>query len=160
MRDHGSKQERVNLEDKTGNFNYFHLSVSARYLIWGCCFKLCFLYIFILELKSFLEEHKKYWAKKLEEVEEKFLELDQCQVTLQEPKQKKRKRSQKKPQAELSDNFSKFAAELQIEFFHKVHDKWFLKPANLYEMVAIIVTPIEKDLPCGINFKKKIPFQK
>ena len=23
-------------------------------------------------------------------------------------------------------------------------------------MVAIIVTPIEKDLPCGINFKKKI----
>lgn len=29
MRDHGSKQERVNLEDKTGNFNYFHLSVSA-----------------------------------------------------------------------------------------------------------------------------------
>ena len=73
--------------------------------------------IFGLELKSLLEQHKEYWAKKLEEGEEKFLELDQCQVTLQEPKQKKRKRSLKKPQADVSDNFSKFAAELQIEFF-------------------------------------------
>ena len=78
--------------------------------------------IFGLELKSLLEQHKEYWAKKLEEVEEKFLELDQCQVTLQGPKQKKRKRSQKKAQADVSDNFSKFAAELQIEFFLKVHD--------------------------------------
>lgn len=38
-------------------------------------------------------------------------------------KTEKRKRSQKKPQAELCDDFSKFAAELQIEFFPKVHDK-------------------------------------
>lgn len=80
-----------------------------------------FFVFFFLELKSFLEEQKEYWAKKLEEVEEKFLELDQCQVTLQEPKQKKRKRSLKKPQALISGNFSKFAAELQIEFFLKVH---------------------------------------
>lgn len=70
--------------------------VLIRYLIWCCCFKLCFLYIFILELKLFLEEHKKYWAKKLEEVEEKFLELDQCQVILQEPKQKKRGKDPRK----------------------------------------------------------------
>jgi len=109
------------------------------------------LFFFVLELKSFLEEHKEYWANKLEEVEEKFLALDQCQGTLQGPKQKKRKRSEKKPQADVSDNFSKLAGELQIEFFSKVHDKLFFKLTNLYEKVAIIETPIEIDLPCGIN---------
>ena len=75
----------------------------------------------LLELKEFLEKHKEYWAVKLKEVEERFLELDQGQVTFQEPKQKKKKRSKKEPQECFSDDFSKFAAELQIQFFVKVH---------------------------------------
>lgn len=77
-----------------------------------------------LELQMFLDGQVDYWSDKQKEVEQRFLELekqDQSASSYKEPKQKRRKRTKKETQKLPSeDPFSKYAAQLQIEFFVKV----------------------------------------
>jgi len=70
-----------------------------------------------------LENHKEYWTLKQREADERYMELAQGQVPVNEPKQKKRKKSKKEmvPEHTRDDTFSTYAAELQIQFFVKVN---------------------------------------
>ena len=71
----------------------------------------------------FLENQKEYWALKQREADERYMELAQGQVPVNEPKQKKRKKSKKGMLQEHTsdDTFSMYAAELQVQFFVKVN---------------------------------------
>ena len=69
----------------------------------------------------FLDSLKEYWENKQKEVEKRFLDLSKKQSMILGPQSNKRKRGQKEAQKDLSDSFAKQAAELQIEFFTKVH---------------------------------------
>lgn len=92
-------------------------------LLWQPNFlKLNLHWFYLLEFKLFLENHKEYWALKQREADERYMELAQGQVPVNEPKQKKRKKSKKEmlPEHTRDDTFSTYAAELQIQFFVKV----------------------------------------
>ena len=83
---------------------------------------------FLQELKAFLLGCKEYWCNKQSEIERKFLELEEANCNnIQEPKKKRRKRSNKEnklPLATKHKNLATFAAELQIEIFTKLIN-WF-----------------------------------
>ena len=62
---------------------------------------------------------KEQWVNKQNDVEEKFLELDEESI-VQGPLPKRRKRGKTAPRGQLSDPFATYAAEIQIEMFTKV----------------------------------------